>query len=163
MRRTGVVLLVALTGCTRSPNPRVAVARSSVSRVLEISAAYHFPPGALLGYTVREEGGRVEAYAYDLRDSTKHVPLQGDPRLVRFIDRVDSLITYRLPSDTNRAPPPRTVILCGDGSHLGARLTVGSAARTVGAGMCEDRSPGSGSRRAVLEGIIDSLRQLARP
>jgi hypothetical protein len=163
MRRTGVLLLVALAGCSRSPNPQVAASGSRVPRVLEISAAYHFPPGSYPGYTVREAHGRVDAYAYDLRDSTKHVPLKGDPRLLRFIDRVDSLITYRLPSDTNQAPPPGAVILCGDGSHLGARLTIGSTARTVGAGMCEDRSPGSGRRRVVLEGIIDSLRQLARP
>jgi hypothetical protein len=151
-----------LIGCSHSPNPRTSIARPNAPRVLEISAAYHFPPGAYPGYTLREVDGRAEGYSYDLFDSTKHYPLKDDPRLVRFIDRVDSLITYRLPSDTNQALPPGQIELCGDGYSLGARLTIGSTVRTVGAATCEDRSPGSGRRLTVLGGIVDSLRRLAR-
>ena len=163
MKRTGVVLLIVLIGCSHSPNPRTAIARPNVPRVLEISAAYHFPPGAYNGVTLRETDGRVEGYSYDLFDSTKHYPLKDDPRLVRFIDRVDSLITYRLPSDTNQALPPGQIELCGDGYSLGARLTIGSTVRTVGVQSCGDRSPGSGGRFRVLGGIADSLRRPARP
>lgn len=157
------MLLIVLAGCSRAPNSQTAVARASMPRVLEISAAYHFPPGSYRGYTVRQEHGRVEGYSYDLFDSTKHVPLKADPRLVRFIDRVDSLITYRSPSDTNQALPPGQRMICGDGYSLGARLTSGSKVRTVGAATCEDRSPGSGRRLRVLGGIVDSLWRLAGP
>jgi hypothetical protein len=157
MKRICVVLLVAIMGCSRSPSLQTAVGRPGVPRVLEISAVYHFPPGALRGFTLREADGRLAAYAVDLMDTTKHFPLDSDPRLVRFIDRVDSLITYRLPSDTNRALPPGERFICGDGFSFGARLTIGSTVRPVGSASCNDRSPGSGGRTRVLEGITDSL------
>jgi len=162
MKRIGIAVLVVVLGCSRSSGPRTAVGRPGAPRLLEISAVYHFPPGALRGFTLREADGRIDAYAVDLRDTTKHLPLESDPRLARFIDRVDSLITYRLPSDTNRALAPGQIELCGDGVSYGARLTVGSTARTTGAASCEDHSPGVGRRIAVLGAIADSLARATR-
>jgi hypothetical protein len=162
MKRIGIVLLVALSGCSRSRHPSATAGRPSAPRLLELSAFYSFPPGSYDGYTLREVDGRIEGYGYDLRDSTKHYPMELDPRFARFIDRVDSLITYRLPSDTNRALAPGQREICGDAASLGARLTIGTTVRTVGVGTCEDRSPGAGRRLAVLGGIADSLARATR-
>jgi hypothetical protein len=162
MKRIGVVILVVMMGCSRSPSPRTAVGRPGVPRLLEISAVYDFPPGAWRRFTLREADGRLDVHAFDLSDTTKHFQVASDPRFARFIDRVDSLITHRLPSDTNRALPPGQRIICGDGFSFGARLTTGSTVRTVGTRSCEDYSPGAGGRAAVLGGIADTLARATR-
>ena len=164
MRVVPIALIVLCASCGRSPAHVKSATNPRASRLLEVSGVYHFPPGSYLGLAVREApDGRVEAYTYDLRDPSKRDALAADPALGRFIDRVDSLIVHRQPSDTNQTPSPNQPQICGDGVAYGARLTIGAEVRTVGAKTCGDRSPGFAGRFAVLQGIVDSLRRLTRP
>ena len=163
MKATFFVAFSLLVGCTRPPGHTASADRPSVPRKLEISAVFHFPPGASNGYIIQEADDHVEAYAYDLREPSKRWPLTRDRALGRFIDRVDSLIVNRSASDTSLALAPNQRELCGDGVDYGARLTFASTTRRIGANSCGDQSPGFYGRFVILSGIVDSLARLARP
>jgi hypothetical protein len=159
MKTSRLVLVPLITGCVAaSPKPAQRAARAD--RVLEISASSYMPPGSYNEYVLREADGMVEAYAQDLLDPSKRTALAGTPRLVRFIDRVDSLITARAPGDTIRSDG--LTWLCADGFRYGAWLTVGSTVRKVEAKSCGDNSPGLAARATILHGIVDSLAKLPR-
>jgi hypothetical protein len=161
MRILPIVALAFVASCSTPVirgDPRV----DRPDRVLEVSASYYMPPGSFIQYVVREVAGRAEAYAFDPLSPAERTRLASSPALARYIDRIDSLITHRSLSDTNRTLAPNQLELCGDGFSYGARLTIGFSVRTVGARSCGDRSPGSSGRRVVLQGILDSLAKLTR-
>ena len=159
MKSFGTVALALIAGCHASAiEPEQSFERPH--RVLEISVSYYMPPGSVNQYVLHDVRGRLEVYALDSRSPETRTPLMGEPALARFIDRVDSLITHRVPGDTIR--PDALNWLCGDGYSHAARLTVGSTVRTVLTRSCGDNSPGSGARTIVLRGILDSLAALPR-
>lgn len=161
MRLRRIVPLALVVSCGR-PAVRSGSDTESPNRVLAVSASFAMPPGSFAQYVVSQVAGRTEAYAFDPRTPAARIPLASSSALARYIDRVDSLITHRLSSDTNRTLARNQVELCGDGFSYGARLTIGSNSRTVGARSCGDNSPGAAGRTIVLRGIVDSLAKLTR-
>jgi hypothetical protein len=131
--------------------------------VLEITDVFDFPPGSYHRYVIREVDGRYEADVSDPRDASPAKRLAPSAAYAHFVNRVDSLILHRLPSDTNQTLGPNQREICGDGFSLSARLTIAGSARTTGVRSCGDRSPGSAARLAALRGIVDSLARLVGP
>jgi hypothetical protein len=161
MKRLAIVALAIAASCSTAVIRGVQRAESP-DRLLEMSASYYMPPGAFAQYVVHEVAGRVEGYTFDPNVPSERTPIASSPALARYIDRVDSLIVHRLPSDTNRTLGPNQREICGDGFSYGARLTIGASVRTVGARSCGDNAPGSSGRTIVLQGILDSLAKLTR-